>query len=691
MPLLLFAGLLVGCHHGSEESTPLTQDETACAEASARLGYSACVPRISDNDTFQAMTVASSSVDQLRVGKYLMPAVEDARLPQLFLDVNSFQLHYDFLVNAFPDDFAGLSIDEYEDLILNPETREFYAGTYSAYIDDQGGFYGFTLWDDPSDDATTVTEAQVEDAWTQLQERFEIGELSFVPNSNNQQDTVPSWGDTAFPIRNPAEVDYEAYNPGVGYGYLRLYNLDDFVTASEVAAYGYQDIVVIEEAPEDLTRVVSGIVTGTRQGSLSHLSVRSAARGTPNCYIREPLSTLSAWKDQLVRFECGDSTWTASAATSEEATAWWESIRPDPVEICLPNRSETAMPGLLELPTDTKEQRSTNLCTYGSKGSNLATLYQRIDPQFQLDGFVIPFSYYDQFIHTGTWQVDLGDGLQSHTFADTLDAWHNDPIFLTDATERSARLSALRDAFYTVPVDAGVIELLRQRIVAVWGSENVMVRFRSSSNAEDGLIFSGAGLYESASVCVADDLDGDSQGPSRCDPDNESEHTVSDGIRQVWGSLWKLSAWEERDWYGIAHENVVMGVLCDTRYNDELANVVAFSGNPTAAGDDRYLINAQEGDLEVVSAEPGVYPEKELLTIENGVVTIIDRVSESSEVSLVLTDAQLNTLGAAFSDIVDVYPVDYEVPDGSDLMWDTEWKFLADGRLMVKQIRPYLR
>lgn len=96
MPLLLFAGLLVGCHHGSEESTPLTQDETACAEASARLGYSACVPRISDNDTFQAMTVASSSVDQLRVGKYLMPAVEDARLPQLFLDVNSFQLHYDF-------------------------------------------------------------------------------------------------------------------------------------------------------------------------------------------------------------------------------------------------------------------------------------------------------------------------------------------------------------------------------------------------------------------------------------------------------------------------------------------------------------------------------------------------------------------------------------------------------------------
>lgn len=35
---------------------------------------------------------------------------------------------------------------------------------------------------------------------------------------------------------------------------------------------------------------LSGIMTGTRQGALSSLDVRSAARGTPNCYTRAPLA-----------------------------------------------------------------------------------------------------------------------------------------------------------------------------------------------------------------------------------------------------------------------------------------------------------------------------------------------------------------------------------------------------------------
>ena len=71
-----------------------------------------------------------------------------------------------------------------------------------------------------------AVEAEVESAWTTLKERFALGDLYFVPGSSNQEAAIPSWGDTAFPIHDPAEVDYEAYNPTVGYGYLRLYNLE---------------------------------------------------------------------------------------------------------------------------------------------------------------------------------------------------------------------------------------------------------------------------------------------------------------------------------------------------------------------------------------------------------------------------------------------------------------------------------
>jgi phosphoenolpyruvate synthase/pyruvate phosphate dikinase len=240
-------------------------------------------------------------------------------------------------------------------------------------------------------------------------------------------------------------------------------------------------------------------------------------------------------------------------------------------------------------------------------------------------------------------------------------------------------------------VDPKVVQAVGDRIVEIFGDDTTMVRFRSSSNAEDALGFSGAGLYESESACVADSRDADDDGPSACDATREIEETIEDGLKDVWKSLWNVRAWEERDWYGIDHTKVAMGILCDTRNADEQANIVAFSGNIAAPDDDRYLIEAQEGELDVVSTDPGVYPESTLLTIASGDVTKIERVAESTEAPIVLTDEELEHLGSVFYDIAQRYPVDDDVPAGHDLLWDTEWKILSDGQLVIKQIRPYLR
>lgn len=710
--LPLGLALLAGCDH-KDDTAPDGQDtghaaddsgepdsalptETQCDEAAARLGYTACVHLVPDDDTFEAVTVAAGTIDQLRVGKYLVPATEDARLPPVFIDVNHFPLHYDFLTQAFPDLFSGLSTEGYETLVLYPATREFYGGTLSLYMSDEGFYYGFTVWDDPADDTSTVTQADITSAWEQLSARFQIGELSWVPNSSAQTQAALSWGDTPFNIEGIGDqVDYEVYNEGDAYGTLRLYTLDELDAATANADFGYQEILGIEEAPPDLERVVSGIITGSRQGALSHLSVRSSTRGTPNCYISGVLDELAEWEGRLVHFECGATDWSVEEATAEQAEAWWESIRPDPVEVCEPNVDETALPGLLELATDTLEERDAGKCTYGTKGTNLATLYQRIDPTWQIDGFLIPMHYYRDFIDNTTWVVDLGDGAGEveHSFADTLEAWHADPEFLTDAGLRRDRLGDLRDAMEDAEIDPELTTLLSDRIVEVFGSDEVMVRLRSSSNAEDSLTFSGAGLYESESVCVADELDGDEDGPSRCDAAKEDEQTLRHAITEVWASLWKMEAWDERDWYSIDQTSVAMGLLCSTRSNDEQANAVAFSGNPVVADDDRYLVNAQEGEIEVVSTDPGIVPEDVLITVEDGVVTEITRVSGSSEVEggEVLTDAELTELAEVLYEASLVFPVDDEIPEGHDLLWDTEWKVDATGQLRIKQIRPYLR
>jgi len=162
----------------------------------------------------------------------------------------------------------------------------------------------------------------------------------------------------------------------------------------------------------------------------------------------------------------------------------------------------------------------------------------------------------------------------------------------------------------------------------------------------------------------------------------------------VWASLWLVRAFEEREWYGIDHHQAAMGILVDQRFGDEKANMVVFTGDPNLTGDERILVNAQQGDLEVVSPEPGTWPEQTRLTVVDGAVTKIDRVRGSSELpegEHVLSDAQLGQLGAHMWQILEVFPIDEPAPPDTAVLLDTEWKVRPDNTLVIKQVRPYLR
>jgi phosphoenolpyruvate synthase/pyruvate phosphate dikinase len=399
---------------------------------------------------------------------------------------------------------------------------------------------------------------------------------------------------------------------------------------------------------------------------------------------------LEGWEGKLVRLECGNGYFTVDAATPEQAQAYWDKLRPPAIAIPEPDRDWKSSEGLLNVPTDTPELRATAVRRYGSKGANLATLYQRIDGRYQLPGFVVAMQYYLDFIETHGWTVDLGKGPEPHTFAETLNAWLGDSTFRTDGRVRRGQLAQLRRAMEGTKVELDLSSLIR----TTFGSDLLMLRFRSSSNAEDALDFSGAGLYTSVSGCLADDLDGEEVGPSRCDANESKEHTVGRALARVWASLWNAEAYEEREWYGIDHKRAAMAVLVDPRIQNELANIVAFSGNPTSPGDDRYLVDAQAGELDVVLPEPGVFPEESLLNMVGGTVAAIVRVRGSSELpagSWVLRDAEIEQLGSLLWQIVQMYPVDGEVPPGATVLLDTEWKIRSDGSLIIKQVRPFLR
>jgi len=674
---------------GTAGAVEAGQDCHLCDEAEARLGYRVCVCRVPDASVWTSITLPVPTPFERRATKYSLPARDDARLPGLFMDVNVFTLHYDFMRQAFPDEFGDLGVRDYLTLIEDPERREFYAGGLSEFaLGGQAVLYGFTIWDDPGDPATTITCSEAHAVYAMLDPRFDLVPLAFVPSSANQRDMLADCDIPSYDAE--AGLDYEAYTPGIGYGTLRRYTLSELAAATSNHDFGWQDILVLEEAPTDIEAVISGAVTGRRQGALSHLNVRSAARNTPNCYVDEAYHLLEGWEGQLVRLECGNGYFSVDAATPDQANAFWEELRPSRVTIPEPDRDFSSTAGLLEVPTGTPEERATAVRRYGAKGANLATLYQRAAFDHQFAGFVVPMRHYVEFVETRSFAVDLGNGPELHTFAETLNAWLDDVTFRTDGRVRRQRLAALRDAMEDAEVDVD----LSAAIEASYGTNTIMLRFRSSSNAEDALEFSGAGLYDSVSGCLADDLDGDSTGPSRCDAGESRERTVARALRHVWASLWNAEAYEERDWYGIDHARAAMAVLVNPRSQNEQANIVAFTGNPTSPGDDRYLIDAQAGELDVVLPDPGVFPEESLLTVSSGSVWAIDRVQGSSELpagSWVLDDARLTELGGLLWQIVQAYPVDGVVPPDATVLLDTEWKILSDGRLIVKQVRPFLR
>lgn len=683
----LGAGLALGC----SESSPATGDEQQCPEASARLGKLECLHRIGSDADWQALTVPMMAVDQVRSTKYLVPAKANARLAPLFMNASEHELHREFLVQVFPELFAGLTTKDYLELLFDPTRREYYAGAVTAYRTPQGQTeLGFTLAGDPSTTGSTTCDdvRRVRDV---LRARLPAGELYAVPSDREQLGFFPDCG---VPVIDPTQVKYEVYHQAAAFGRVRRLHARELQPAVEAASIGFQDILILDDAPSDIETVVSGIVSGERQAPLSHLAVRSASRGTPNCYLQDAYGYLESWQDQLVRLECAPEGLQVRAATSAEAQAYWDQLKPEPVTIAEPDRDFVALVALDEIPVKSATERAQGMARFGAKGRNLGWLRQALDPKLTPRGFVVPVAHYLRFIQTNQWSVDLGDGVAPHSFAETLTTWQADPSFQSDAALRREKLLALQDAFKAASCDAELVASVGQMMVQSFGDPTTGARFRSSSNAEDGAYFNGAGLYDSFSGCYADDTDSDDMGPSACDPSESNERGVCRALRKVWASLWNPKAYDERAFYGIDASRVAMAVLVNERSGTEDANMVAFSSNPLSRGDARYLVNAQVGELPVVSPQPGMWPEQDLLSLQDGKVVKVERALGSSQLpdgEHVVSDEQLSELGGYLSQIAAKYPFDVDPPQGHTLLLDTEWKLMADHTLRVKQVRPFLR
>jgi len=423
----------------------------------------------------------------------------------------------------------------------------------------------------------------------------------------------------------------------------------------------------------------------------------------PSIYSQTVVQTLAG---QLVRLQADENGVEMRAADYAEAAAFWESRRP----VVPTPRYDLEVRELYpfgEMPED-----AARFC--GAKAENLGHLYRILEPEHRQDGFCIPFAWYHQHI--------VQNGI-----VPMITRLANEPRMHSDAAYRRSMLKDLRNRIRQAPVDPTLRQAIVAALQARYGAEatHTKMRFRSSTNVEDLVALTGAGLYDSRSGCLGDDLQ--MPGPSRCLDGNEEEHLretlalrlierenhperywldeiindierdlersrpIEDALRAVWASLWNDRAFVERSYYGIAHTDAFMGLAVHPAFVLEEVNAVAITELDESA-QPLYRVVSQHGAESVVRpADPTAVAE--VMTFRRGAEGPVEmnvQINSSLVEGNLWREDEAVALARLLFTIQDAFAAEV-YPELRPLSLDVEIKGTRDRHIVLKQARPYVR
>ncbi len=654
--------------------------------------------------------------------KFLLPVAGREPVPPLttpctFQNTRLFTWHLQFL-QSFPD-YAALPFDAYQSLVLR-SSRRLWAGALKAWsapehpLTHAPGVVAYGLYGQPGTidaDAIRAVDRALKGCVP-----FARGLLVFVPDGPAQVGVLTSARATLaaegiaslLPEELVAGTGHLAHSPGEGYGTLRI------VPAGQpLGNHGPRDIVVVESAPNDIS-VVAGLISKNPQNELGHVNLRLREKRIPNVTV--PRIYDAAWvralDGTLVHLVVRTDGFSLEPATLAAAQAFWEAHRP---AAKAPTADLT-----VEALTSFRVLRATDANAYGPKAANLGELTRVLDPPHRNEGFGIPFARHRQFMRDSMLEAVVAAMLA-------------EPRLRTDATYKRAQLAALRSRIRVSAFPEPLFTALRAAITDAFGASGAAqsLRFRSSTNVEDLDAFTGAGLYESKTGCLADDLDSDDVGPSRCltaearaaleaeraarnaelaahpkrtwlpaliaelTQDLTDEKPVRNAVRKVWASLWEERAFDDREYYGIDHRLAFMGVAVNPTFAIERASAVAVSNLTIDDGAPVYRLSSQVGSESVVRPEDPTSV-AELLTFR--------REGEPPRATQVRIEVRSNRLPGASDQVwpaakvAEVGTLLFRVhdhfaasvyPQIVPLHLDFELKFSAEGDVVIKQVRPF--
>ncbi|MCH6255181.1 hypothetical protein MLD52_01390 [Puniceicoccaceae bacterium K14] len=484
------------------------------------------------------------------------------------------------------------------------------------------------------------------------------------------------------------ETGNSGYNSGWAVGKLVFIPGDEIEDAYENGTLTANDILLTDHLPAEVP-YVQGIVTLTAAGANSHVAILAEASGIPFGFASEEdlqdqfLALVG--KEVILSISAQYSSLTGTISVREFPSTLPNELRDEVLaRKALPELEIQAIETLGEYIQSVDLLVPADIKYFGGKAANFGYLRRSI-PENSPEAIAFSFDLWLEFL-----EQNIGDtSLKSQI--DTLLKKYTWPV--TNIAQLYDDLDTIRDMIeddsqFTVTQEAMVLEALE-----VFYSEK-KIRFRSSTNVEDSQYFVGAGLYESHSGCLLDDLDDDDIGPSICDSSKDNERGVFRAIRKVYASFYNDNAFLERLRYGVDESKVGMALLVHHSFPDEieLANGVvrAEYSNFNNYRQLKIYLTTQVGANSVTNPEEGMIPEIVLAQVFTNRTYFY--VNQRSNL-LLLGDTHVMKWESEYSQLSDllVEAIDEFLslyPDREEVVLDFEYKKLApDDTLIVKQIR----
>ncbi|MBN2138956.1 MAG: hypothetical protein JW720_14200 [Sedimentisphaerales bacterium] len=482
------------------------------------------------------------------------------------------------------------------------------------------------------------------------------------------------------------------YSAGWAMGRLKYFEAHNITYAYQTGLLEPNDILLTDGVTAEVP-LVAGIISLAPSTPNSHVAILAKTYGVPFVHLAVSEDIDRAWEllgQRLVlrAFEGWEQTDVRliqiEGVLDETAIAEiLELKRPADLEITL-----VAAFGAYSASTDGLGPSDVN--HFGGKASNFGILRAAIPdncPVAAAVSFDLWNEFLDQNLATGkTLREDIAERLSPYSYPPS------------DMAALSSRLGFIRSMF-TADYITTFTQTQKDAVIAAlqdpqYGfDQNRNIRFRSSSNVEDSNNFTAAGLYDSYSGCLADDLDGDTAGPCLCDPEENNERGVFRAIRKVFASFYNDNAYLERLLHGIDENTVGMAILVHHSFPDEieLANGVATLEKQYSSSCSINMVT-QAGAVSVANPEDGSIPE-EVRTYCSGSNVYPNLVRPSNLVPLGATVLQWQDEYVALADLLVAAADEFaRITGKTQYTLDFEYKKVApEGKLVVKQIREIPR